>query len=100
MLCEAALAVAALVAVEEGWAVLESWLVAAADAPVPALAALAGLVAFVAFMVAPPCGATTADSLYCDWPSRTVMLTLSAVIVVPKVPAFPPRPATAADRKS
>ena len=46
--------------------------------------------------VAPPWGATTAESRYTERPSRTVMLTRSAETVTPKTVALPPIPATAA----
>src|SRR5580658_5428287 len=92
MLCEAAAAAVALFAVEEGWAVLVIELVVVGDALV---AAAVALVASVWFVVAPPWGATTTDRRYCERPSWTVTLIRSAEIVVPKVPALPPRPATA-----
>jgi len=59
MLFEAAAAVADEVAVADGCAVFVTEVVALADAPVVALVALT---AFAALRVAPPWGATTAES--------------------------------------
>src|ERR1700685_3972125 len=96
MLCEAAAAVAAPVAVVEGWfeLVVDVEGGALEDG---ALAAAVALVAAVWLIVAPPWGETTADSLYWERPSWTVMFTRSAVIVVPNAPALPPAPATVAN---
>ena len=93
MLCEAAAAVAAEFAVEEGWEALVTEVDVVADV---VLAAAVAFVAAVWLIVAPPWGATTAEILNCERPSWTVIVILSAVIVVPKVAALPPRPATAA----
>ena len=93
MVCEAAAAVFAEDAVEEGWAALVTGVDVVTDA---LLAAAVAFVARVWLIVAPPWGDTTAESLNCERPSRTVMMTLSADIVVPKVAAFPPSPATEA----
>jgi len=57
MLCEAAAAAVALLAVAEGWAVLVTEAVVVGDVPV---AAVVALVAAVWLIVAPPWGATTA----------------------------------------
>src|ERR1700690_348837 len=93
MLCEAAAAAAALFAVEEGWAVPVREAAEEGDA---AVAAAVALVAWVWLVVAPPWGETTTDTRHRDRPSWTVTLILRADIVVPKVAAFPPGPATAA----
>src|SRR5580692_77003 len=93
MLCEAAADALAAVAVEDGWAVLVTEVVAVGDA---LLAAEVALTAAVWLVVAPPWGATTADSLKEERPSWTVILIRSAEIVVPNWLALPPRPATAA----
>src|SRR5580693_8157962 len=93
MLCEAAAAAVALFAVEDGCALLVIEVVVEGDALV---AAAVALVAIVWFVVAPPWGATTTETRYWERPSWTVTFIRSAAIVVPNVPALPPRPATAA----
>ena len=93
MLCEAAAADWAAVAVEEGWAVLVTDVLAVTDEPV---AAEVAFVALVVFRVAPPWGATTAESRYWERPSWTVMLIRSAETVVENTLELPPMPATAA----
>ena len=93
MLCEAAAEVWAAVAVEEGWEAFVTEVVAVTDEPV---AAEVALVAAVVLIVAPPWGATTAESRYWERPSWTVIVTRRAEIVVPNTVALPPIPATAA----
>ena len=84
MLCEAAAAAAAEFAVPDGWVALAgeaeaAWVVLEVEA------AATALMAAVRFTVAPPWGATTAESLNFERPSWTVIRIRSAEIVVPAV---------------